>query len=1240
MQKPTTTMNVARYAIAALVAAAGAYAGIAAPPRPGSSPKPANPPAQSIEFNRDIRPLLSDTCFRCHGPDAKARQAGLRLDIRGDALRKLASGKSAIVPGKPEQSELVNRLFTKTAALAMPPAEAHKALSPAQKQLLVTWIRQGAKYQLHWSYEPPVRANVPKGANPVDYLVSRRLAKEGLRLSPSADRRTLLRRLSFDLTGLPPTPAEMDAFLADKAPGAYERQVERLMASRHYGERMALGWLDVVRFADTIGYHSDNPRNIYPYRDYVIRAFNSNKPFDQFTREQLAGDLLPGGGSEAKVGSAFNRLLLTTEEGGAQAKDYEARYLTDRVRAVGAVWLGTTTGCAQCHDHKFDPFTTRDFYSLGAFFADIDEAIIGAREPGMPVVDDANAQAMAAVEARIAAADTKLKAAAGAAGAGKAVWEAGLKTIRTVERQWEAVAPVRATALAGATLAVRPDKSVLVGGPNNGRNAYVLDLPVSGTVRGVRIDALSDPSLPQGGPGRAGNGNFVLSEVRAQWVDADGKPVAAAPVFLNAEASFEQTQFAGDDLRNKRWGALNAIDNDLRGGVPGWAILPEVGRNHHVVFVFAEPATAPAGARLRLTLEQNHSVDHNLGCFKVSLAQDDPSAGWSPVRPAKVVANGGMVADIRPDLSVLVGGPNNAKGRYDIDVPVRGRLSGVRIEALPDPSLPQGGPGRAGNGNFVVTEVKGRVVLADGSLGRPVRFTHAAASFEQTLFAGDDIPGKRWGALHAVDNDATLPYLGWAILPDAGKPHAMVLGLAEPLTLPEGAFLRLTVENSHSTDHNLGCFRISTTSAAPAVRAVRPAELALADIAEIEPGKRTAEQEKKLAEAYAANAPETAAIRDEMAGAQAELARIEQGLPRCLVTNRNATPRVVRILPRGNFLDETGPVVQAAFPGFLPKPVDPKRPLNRLDLAEWLLDKRNPLTTRTVVNRIWKQFFGAGLSRVLDDLGAQGEPPTHPELLDWLAVEFRESGWDIKHLVRTIVTSNTYKQTSVASKELRAKDPDNRLLARQGRSRLDAELVRDNALAVAGLLDRTIGGPSVKPYQPERYWENLNFPVREYVADKGDAQYRRGMYVWWQRSFLHPSMLAFDAPSREECAADRTRSNIPQQALVLLNDPTYVEAARAFAAKLLGPAGGDDRSRIRTGFREAVQRVPDAAEEGALLRLLQRHRADYKARPDDAGKFLNVGQLALPAQIDKSELAAWTHVARVLLNLHETVTRE
>jgi cytochrome c553 len=1187
--------------------------------------------ASKIIFNRDIRPILSDNCFACHGPDKNKRQANLRLD----------QPNRAVIPGDIVASQLVQRIAKPASdALAMPPAEFHKTITAAQKETLRRWIGEGATYQKHWAYELPVKPAIPKGKHPIDFLVQRRLAEIGLKPSPQADRRTLIRRLSFDLTGLPPTYAEVQAFINDKSPKAYENLVDRLLASPHYGEKMAQHWLDVVRFADTIGYHSDTPRNIYPYRDYVIKAFNTNKPFDRFTREQLAGDILPGANQETKVGSAFNRLLLTTEEGGAQAKDYEARYLTDRVRAVGTVWLGQTTACAQCHDHKFDPIATRDFYTLGAFFADIEEGIIAAREPGMPVVDEANEKAIAAVDARIAAAEAKVNNGATLLASSRAGWEASLKNIGDVAQNWETIAPTKATAKAGVNLTIRGDKSILASGPNDAQNAYTLNIPATGTLRGVRIDAIPDASLPQRGPGRAGNGNFVLTEVRVNIVDASGK-IIGTPMFINAQASFEQTQFAGDDLINKRWGALNTIDNNLRGGIPGWAILPDVGQQHHMVLTFAEPVTIPDGASLQLTLEQTHSNDHNLGCFKVAVAKDATTNGWTVAKPAKVTANGDTVLTVRPDNSILASGPNNVKGSFAIDLPVQNRVTGVRIETLPDPSLPQGGPGRAQNGNFVITEVKGQVVLPDGSLGRTVKFSHAAASLEQTLFAGDDIPGKRWGALHAIDNDAKLPYLGWAILPETGKGHTMVLGLSEPLMMPSGATLRITIENNHSTDHNIGCFRLSTTTAPEYIRTITKSDLAVASIAAIDAGKRTPEQTKQLADAFVAGAPEMASLRDELAAARAERGRIEQMLPRCLVTVQNNTPRTVRILPRGNFLDETGEVVAPATPAFLGTLGLPKKDkLTRLDLADWILSPKNPLTARTVMNRTWKQFFGNGISKVLDDLGAQGAPPTNPALLDYLAVEFRESGWDTKHMVRLMVTSGTYKQVSTASKALMTRDPENRELARQSRPRLEAEEVRDTALQIAGLLVPKIGGPSVKPYQPERYWENLNFPVRDWVADKGESQWRRGLYTWWQRSFLHPSMLAFDAPSREECTAERNRSNIPQQALVLLNDPTYVEAARAFGARIQKEAKGGTGERITWAFQTALQRNPAPAELATLRGVYEKHLASYKADPAAADAYLKTGFAPVPDGSDKPELAAWSHIARILINLHETITRQ
>ncbi len=806
---------------------------------------------EKIEFNRDVRPILSNNCFKCHGFDAKERKADRRLDTREGAYADL-EGIRAIVPGKLEESDTWHRIISTDADEQMPPPKSGKKLTERDKEILKRWIEQGAQYQGHWAYESPVKPAVPAGQNPIDALVQRRLKEVALQPSPEADPRTLLRRLSFDLLGLPPTSDDTSIFLQDTAPDAYARLVERLLANPHYGERMAIPWLDVVRFADTIGYHSDTPRNVWPYRDYVIRAFNQNMPFDRFTVEQIAGDLLPNATREQQVASAFNRLLLSTEEGGAQAKDYEQRMLTDRVRAVGTVWLGATIGCAQCHDHKFDPITARDFYSMGAFFADLKEPIIGKREPGITLATPEQEKAQKALQAKVAA------------------------TQQEFERE----------------------------------------LP------GLRPESIA-------------------------WVSTLDRAAVAK--------------------------------------------LPKE---------FRETPTLPA------------------------------------------------------------------------------------------------------------------------------------------------------------------------------------------------VFLT------------------------PAQRA------------------ETLKQ-------YRMYAPRLAKERAAYQAATAELARLENAIPKCIVSVHTDEVRTVRFLPRGNWQDETGEIMRPALPAFLlKKPAPPEQKLTRMDLAKWLVARENPLTARVFVNRLWKQFFGMGLSKVLDDLGNQGEPPVNPALLDWLACEFMDSGWNVKHLVRLIVTSQTYKQVSTASKELMARDPYNRELARQGRWRIDAEIVRDNALAISGLLVSKIGGPSVNPYQPEGYWENLNFPVRTYPNSVGPDQYRRGLYTWWQRSYVHPSMLAFDAPTREECAADRVRSNIPQQALALLNDPSYVEAARVFAATILRQsAEKTPTARLEWAYQRALQRSPRSDESETLLGLLTKQLAEYKKDTASAGALIKIGGAPLATDLDPSELAAWTNLARAILNLHETVTR-
>jgi hypothetical protein len=807
-----------------------------------------------IEFNRDVRPILSNQCFKCHGFDKKERKADRRLDTAEGAYAEIDKVR-AIVPGNPDASDTWHRIMSRDPDEQMPPPKSGKHLTDRDKEVLKRWIEQGAKYEPHWAYIVPKKPPVPAGENAIDTLVGRRLKEVGLTPAAEADRVTLLRRLYFDLIGLPPSREEADVFLQDTAPDAYARLVERLLANPHYGERMAIPWLDVVRFADTIGYHSDNPRNIWPYRDWVIGAFNANMRFDEFTKEQLAGDLLPNSTREQKIGSAFNRLLLSTEEGGAQAKDYEQRMLTDRVRAVGTVWLGATIGCAQCHDHKFDPITSRDFYSLGAFFADLKEPIIGKREPGMVLATAEQEKTLAALNAKVAAAEKEF---------------------------------------------ARP-------------------------VPGLEPEAMA-------------------------WVA------------------------------------------EYRGGK---------------------------------------------------------------------------------------------------------KLAGAKL---------------------------------------PKDFLEAAA-------------------------------------------------------LPSAFYT--------------------------------PAQRAL------------------VVKEYRNVAPRLAKERAALQAATAEKTKLDATIPKCIISEHMEPQRTVRILPRGNWQDESGEVVKAALPRFLPNAPEPtEKAQTRLDLAEWLVSKQNPLTARVFMNRLWKQFFGAGLSKVLDDLGNQGEPPANPALLDYLAAEFMDSGWNVKHMVGLIVNSKTYRQSSVATKEQMAADPYNRELARQGRWRLDAELVRDNALATAGLLVKKIGGPSVNPYQPEGYWENLNFPTRTYPTSVGPDQYRRGLYTWWQRSYVHPSMLAFDAPTREECAADRVRSNIPQQALVLLNDPTYVEAARAFAARILQEcAETTPAARLTWAYQQALQRAPRAEEQAVLEALLKKQLEEYKKAPADAAELLKVGQSPAPANLNAAELAAWTNVARAIFNLHETFTR-
>ena len=606
---------------------------------------------------------------------------------------------------------------------------------------------------------------------------------------------------------------------------------------------------------------------------------------------------------------------------------------------------------------------------------------------------------------------------------------------------------------------------------------------------------------------------------------------------------------------------------------------------------------------------------------KSTLAALVEMGNWTPLHPVEMTSEAGAQITVEDGEVIRSSGGTDKADVYRIVVKTSApTVTGFRLEALASSRLPNRGPGRAPNGNFVLTEFS-----ADA-----LKFVNASATFEQ--------PG--YSAAAAIDGKIGDRANGWAVMGAAGADNAIFFQLAQPLTGEGEKAVTFTLRFDYGENHSLGKFRLSATSAPGPIGVPKsPVPPEILALLKIDSAQRNDEQRAKVGKHFRGIAPELAPLRAQLAEAQKQRDAFDKTIPRCLVSTSMPTPRVVRVLPRGNWLDESGEIVEPGVPAFLPQPKVEGRKLTRLDLAQWIVSQENPLTARVFVNRVWKMFFGIGLSKVLDDVGAQGEPPVNPELLDWLAADFIASGWDVKHLVQLIVTSETYRQTSTPSKELRERDPFNREIACQSRFRLDAEFVRDNALAISGLLVQRIGGPSVNPYQPAGYWENLNFPTREWQASTDDNQWRRGLYTWWQRSYMHPSLLAFDAPSREECVAERVRSNIPQQALALLNDPTYVEAARAFAACILRECSGDAAARIAWAFRQALGRDPRADESATISALLAKHSATYASDPEAAAALLKTGIAPLPKDVNPSELAAWTSVTRVILNLHETITR-
>ena len=985
-----------------------------------------------IQFNRDVRPILSEACFACHGPDANTREADLRLDVEAEAKA------SAIVVGDPEASELIARIISDAPELRMPPMESGHELTTGQIELLQRWVAQGAPYEGHWAFIAPQRPPLPNveddavNLTPIDRFVRARLAEEGLSPSTLADRRESIRRVTFDLTGLPPTPADVEAFLSDESPAAYEQVVDRLLESPRYGEHMTRYWLDAARYADTNGYQYDLERDQWVWRDWLIQAFNSNMPFDQFTIEQLAGDLLPNATDQQRLATAFHRNHPITIEGGVIDEEYRTEYVIDRVVTTSTVWLGLTMTCGRCHDHKYDPVSQREFYQFFAFFNQVPERGLNGFDPKLKVASPLRAGEIATAREQLAEARSRWQSELSNYANELAAWEE--QVADEVTNRWRVIEPPSVTSQGGAKFVPQPDRSLLVTGENPVTDVYEIHLAVDRPIHAIRLEALTHESFVSGGTGRSANANFVLSEfevaVTEEEASSDYEPVKIAA----ATADYSQADYP--------------IEQSIDGKIDrtGWAVDGNTKReNRLAVFTFAEPIEPQATGVVRIRLHFQWGGSHTIGRFRIAVAE----------RPL-------------------------------VEVP-------AEVAAIVEAAPAQRKPDQTGQLNEYLAERVGSVELK-------------------------------------------------------------------------------------SRLEELGRLRVR--------------------LAELE------------------NAPAT------------------------MVMAERPNPRQTHVLFRGEY-DKPRDEVSPATPNALP-PMSPDLPRNRLGLARWLISREHPLTARVTVNRLWQQLFGTGLVKTAEDFGSQGEWPSHPELLDWLAVEFMDSGWNVKAILKQIVMSQTYRQSGRVSPELLALDPENRLLARGPRMRLDAEVIRDSALAAAGLLGETLGGPSVFPYHPPGLWQEINNRPgysRTYQQDSGNKLYRRSLYTFWKRTVPPPSMAAFDAPEREFCIVRRSRTNTPLQAFVLLHDPQFVEAARHLALRMLTEAGPATEQRLAHGFKLCFARDPSPDEQDILQHIVIERQEQYQQDGAAAEQVISVGDSPAPDGVGPAELAAWTTVARTMMNLSEFVTK-
>jgi len=1031
-------------------------------------------PAAAIEYDRDIRPILSENCFFCHGADANKRKGKLRLDDFENATKK------AIVPGKPDESELIKRIFSTDPDEKMPPPDSNRHLKEEQRELLRAWIKQGSKYSQHWAFTAPERASLPKvqktdwPRNAIDYFVLGRIEEEKLSPSSRAPLNKLLRRASLDLTGLPPTPEQMQRW--QREPDPYEAAVDELLASPHFGERMASDWMDIARYADTHGFNNDSLRTMWRWRDWVIEAFNRNLPYDQFITQQLAGDLLPKPTLDQLIATGFNRNHVINSEGGIIDEEYRVEYVADRIQATSLAWLGLTMGCARCHDHKFDPVSQKDYYRFFAFFNNIDELGEDGRVANAsPFIPSPTALQHEQIERN----KKELNAA-----------EKHLKKL-FAEQDWTNIEPN----------GLRSDRTNAVTGVQTNL-VFGLSLPLwnSGLLQ-----------LANAKDGKAIHGTKVV---------LTNGPLGTPGLYLDGKTEYKTEALPGFDA-SKGW----AFSAWVRRAEAKEATLFST-MNYSV-----PPSSASYGEGVGILL----SAD---GAVEVRLARRWPAYSIDITTHDKAPMNEWC------HLLITCNGSELAKGIH---------------------------------------------VFVDGR-----------ESFR-------DVPHDDYGA----PGISGVAHVGCSSDTNAAPFHGSLAGfklISHPNTSPE------------------------------------PIELARGEVLEaaVTDGGRSPSLDRVWKEAWLQkhNSEFAEALRQE-SDARNALLTLEADAPTTMVMHELKKKRPTFVLFRGQY-DQHREEVEPGVPEFLlPFPKDDPR--NRLGLARWLTDRRQPLTARVVVNRFWQSFFGEGIVKSVEDLGLQADWPSNPELLDWLAVEFMESGWDVKKLIREIVTSATYCQDSKSTPELNNRDPENRLLARGPRQRLTAEMLRDQALALSGLMEGEIGGPPVFPYQPANLYKGIvvaaDYPGTSYTESKGAGLYRRSLYSFWKRTVPNPTLSTFDAPDREFCVARRLRTNTPLQALALMNDPIQLESARDFAARMIAQGGKDPADRLKYGFELATARTPATDELNKLSTLLDQRLSYYRDEPEEAKSLVAVGASKCPAELNAAELAAYSNVASLILNLDETITR-